>query len=497
MSGAQQSAAAAQVETREADDFSTLLAKKFRPRTDHTRAAIENAVNALAQHALQDTTIVRDDVIETINAIIAAVDEKLTAQVNAIMHHQDFLKLEGTWRGLHHLVSRTETDSQLKIRVMNISRNDLGKSLKNFSGSNWDQSPLFKKIYESEFGVAGGEPFGCIVGDYEFDHSPQDVVTLQNIAKISAAAHVPFLAATPSSLLQMESWQELQNPTDIKKLFTTPEYAEWRALRASEDSKYLGLTMPRFLARRPYGSRTDPVEEFAFEEDTSDPNGQSFVWGNAAFAMAANITQSFKEYGWCSRIVGFQSGGAVEDLPVHVFPTDDGGVDMKCPTEIAITDRREKELSDSGLLALCHKKNTNVAAFMDAASLHSPPRFDDKTATANARLGANLSYLFATCRFAHYLKCMVRDQVGSGRSKEQLQLWLHNWIMNYVDGSPLNSSDEEKARKPLAEARVVVEEDPENPGYYQSKFYLKPHYLLSGLTVSLRLVSKLPTDKQA
>jgi type VI secretion system protein ImpC len=497
MNRTEQSVEAAQAVTKEADEFTALLSKKFRPKTERAKSEIENAVNALAQHALQDSTVVGDDVIETINAIIAALDEKLTAQVNAVMHHEDFLKLEGTWRGLHHLVSRTETDSQLKIRVLNISRNEISRTTKRYRGTNWDQSPLFKKIYETEFGVAGGEPFGCLVGDYEFDHSPQDVATLQDIAKISAAAHVPFLAATKSSLLGLDSWQELQNPTDIKKLFTTPEYAAWRSLRESEDSKYLGLTMPRFLTRHPYGASTDPVEEFAFEEDTSDPTGQSFVWGNAAFAMAANITQSFKEYGWCSRIVGFQSGGAVEDLPVHTFPTDDGGVDMKCPTEIAITDRREKELADSGLIALCHKKNTNVAAFMAAPSVHLPPQFDDATATANARLGANLSYLFATCRFAHYLKCMVRDQIGSGRSREQLELWLHNWIMNYVDGSPMNSSDEEKARKPLADASVVVEEDPENPGFYQSKFYLKPHYLLSGLTVSLRLVSKLPASKQA
>lgn len=482
---------------QEADEFSKLLAKTFRPKTERAKSEIENAVDALAQHALQGSAVVDDDIVQTISDLIAAVDKKLTAQINAIMHHEDFLKLEGTWRGLQHLVSRTETGTDLKIRVLNVSKREIQSSLKSYRKGNWDQSPLFKKIYESEFGVAGGEPFGCIVGDYEFDHSQQDVLVLQDIAKISAAAHVPFLAAAKSSLLGLDSWQELQNPTDIKKLFTTPEYAAWRALRDSEDSKYLALTMPRFLTRHPYGSSTDPVEDFAFEEETSDPNGHSFVWGNAAFAMAANVTQSFKEYGWCSRIVGFQSGGAVDGLPVHVFPTDDGGMDMKCPTEIAITDRREKELADSGLMALCHKKNTNVAAFMAAPSVHRPPEFDDPGATANARLGANLSYLFATCRFAHYLKCMVRDQIGTGRSKEQLELWLHNWIMNYVDGSPMNSSDEEKARKPLAEARVVVEEDPENPGFYQSRFYLKPHYLLSGLTVSLRLVSRLPASNRA
>lgn len=482
----------ATAEVAEVDEFSALLSRSFRPKSERAKEEIENAVKTLAEQALAGIVTVGDDVVDTINAMIAAIDEKLSAQINTVMHDEKFQALEGTWRGLHHLVSRSETDSQLKIRVLNLSRGELGKTLKRYEGTNWDQSPLFKKVYEAEFGVAGGEPFGAIIGDFHFDHSPQDVKMLQGMAKISAAAHVPFISSANSTLLGLDSWQELQNPTDIKKLFTTPEYAAWRALRDSEDAKYLGLTAPRFLARLPYGSRTAPVEEFAFEEDTS---GSDFTWANSAYAMGVNINRSFKEYGWCSRIVGFNSGGAVEDLPVHVFPTDDGGVDMKCPTEIAITDRREKELADSGLIPLCHKKNTNEAAFMDASSVHLAPVYDDKEATANSRLGARLPYLFATCRFAHYLKCMVRDQIGSSRSKEQLQRWLHDWIMNYVDGDPLNSSESTKAERPLADASVVVEEDPENPGYYRSKFYLRPHYQLAGLTVSLRLVSKIPGAK--
>lgn len=492
MSATEKTTATAEVRVKEADEFSSLLSKNFRPKSERAKEEIESAVKTLAEQALAGAATMGDDVVDTINAMIAKIDEKLTAQINAVMHDENFQKLEGTWRGLHHLVSRSETDSQLKIRVLNVSRSELGKTLKRYEGTNWDQSPLFKKIYEAEFGVAGGEPFGAVVGDFYFDHSPQDVKALQGLAKISAAAHVPFISSANSTLLGLDSWQELQNPTDIKKLFTTPEYAAWRALRDSEDSKYLGLTAPRFLARLPYGSQTDPVEEFAFEEDTS---GNNFTWANSAYAMAANINQSFKEYGWCSRIVGFNSGGAVEDLPVHVFPTDDGGIDMKCPTEIAVTDRREKELADSGLMPLCHKKNTNEAAFMDASSVHLAPVYDDKDATANSRLGARLPYLFATCRFAHYLKCMVRDQIGSSRSKEQLQRWLHDWIMNYVDGDPLNSSESTKAERPLADAKVVVEEDEDNPGYYRSKFYLKPHYQLAGLTVALRLVSKIPGAK--
>jgi type VI secretion system protein ImpC len=293
----------------------------------------------------------------------------------------------------------------------------------------------------------------------------------------------------------MDSWQELANPRDLTKVFTTPEYAAWRSLRESEDSKYIGLAMPRFLARMPYGARTNPVEAFNFEEDTGAADHSRYTWANAAYAMATNINRSFKEYGWCSRIRGIESGGAVQNLPTHTFPTDDGGVDMKCPTEIAIEDRREAELAKNGFMPLVHRKNSDFAAFIGAQSLHKPAEYDDPDATANANLAARLPYLFATCRFAHYLKCIVRDKIGSFKEREEVQRWLQDWIFQYVDGDPANSSESTKARKPLAAAEVVVEEDPANPGYYSSKFFLRPHYQLEGLTVSLRLVSKLPSAK--
>jgi len=295
----------------------------------------------------------------------------------------------------------------------------------------------------------------------------------------------------------MGSWQELANPRDLTKIFTTPEYAAWRSLRESDDARYIGLAMPRFLARQPYGSKTNPVEDFNFEEDTAGADHNKYAWANAAYAMAVNINRSFKLYGWCSRIRGIESGGAVEGLPTHTFPTDDGGVDMKCPTEIAISDRREAELAKNGFMPLVHRKNSDFAAFIGAQSLQKPAEYDDPDATANARLAANLPYLFATCRFAHYLKCIVRDKVGSFKERDDMAKWLNRWIMNYVDGDPANSSETTKAEKPLAAAEVVVEEIPGNPGYYSSKFFLRPHYQLEGLTVSLRLVSKLPSQKAA
>ncbi|HNB90746.1 MAG TPA: type VI secretion system contractile sheath large subunit, partial [Plasticicumulans sp.] len=377
----------------------------------------------------------------------------------------------------------------------NISKQDLHKTLKKFKGTAWDQSPIFKKLYEEEYGQFGGEPYGCLVGDYYFDHSAPDVELLGEIAKVSASMHAPFIAAVAPAVMQMDSWQELSNPRDLTKIFQTPEYAAWKSLRESEDSRYVGLTMPRFLSRMPYGAKTNPVDEFDFEEDTTGADSNKYTWANSAYAMAVNINRSFKLYGWCSRIRGIESGGAVEGLPAHSFPTDDGGVDMKCPTEIAISDRREAELAKNGFMPLVHKKNTDFAAFIGAQSLQKPAEYDDPDATSNANLAARLPYLFATCRFAHYLKCMVRDKVGSFKEREDMQIWLQKWIMNYVDGDPSRSSETTKAQKPLAAAEVVVEEVEGNPGYYTSKFFLRPHYQLEGLTVSLRLVSKLPSQK--
>jgi len=490
----QSAAAEGQTEVQESD-FASLLQKEFRPRTDEAKSAVEASVKTLAAQALENTGLVSNDVLNSISAMIAEIDKKLTDQINEILHHSEFQQIESAWRGLHHLVNNTETDEMLKIRVMNISKKDLHKTLKKFKGTAWDQSPIFKKLYEEEFGQFGGEPYGCLVGDYHFNHTPPDVELLGEMAKIAAAAHAPFITGAAPSLMNFDSWQELSNPRDLTKISQTPEYAAWRSLRDSEDSKYLGLAMPRFLGRQPYGAKGDPVDEFAFEEDTGNAESEKFGWVNAAYGMATNINRSFKEYGWCSRIRGVESGGTVEGLPTHTFPTDDGGVDMKCPTEIGISDRREAELAKAGLMPLVHRKNTDMAAFIGAQSLHKPAEYDDPDATANANLAARLPYLFATCRFAHYLKCMVRDKVGSFKSRSDMERWLNDWILQYVDGSPNSSSERTKAEKPLANASVEVSEVEGNPGYYSSKFFLRPHYQLEGLSVSLRLVSKLPSEK--
>ena len=492
-----QQGAAAGVQTAEASDFSALLNKEFRPKSDQAKTAVESAVRTLAEQALANTTLISDDALKTIQGIIAEIDKKLTEQVNEILHHPDFQQLESAWRGLHYLVNNTETDEMLKIRVMNISKKDMSKTLRKFKGTAWDQSPIFKKVYEEEFGQLGGQPYGTLVADYFFDHSPPDVELLGEMAKIAAAAHAPLITGASPTLFQMDSWSELANPRDLTKIFQTPEYASWTSLRESEDSKYVGLAMPRFLGRLPYGSKTEPVEAFAFEEDTDGSDHSKYGWVNAAYGMAVNINRSFKEYGWCSQIRGVESGGAVQNLPSHTFPTDDGGIDQKCPTEIGISDRREAELAKNGMMPLIHRKNTDVAAFIGAQSLHKPAEYTDPDATSNANLAARLPYLFATCRFAHFLKCMVRDKIGSFKSRQAMETWLQNWINNYVDYNPDISSQEEKARRPLAAAEVVVEEVEGNPGYYSSKFFLRPHYQLEGLSVSLRLVSKLPSEKGA
>ena len=487
----------AQAAVLETDAFASLLNKEFKPKTEQAQEAVISAVRTLAEQALANTNIISADAYRTVEGMIAEIDRKLSEQVNRIIHHEDFQRLEGSWRGLHYLVSNTETDEMLKIQILNINKKELGRTLQRHKGILWDQSPIFKKVYEAEYGQFGGEPFGCLVGDYYFDHNPQDVALLTEMSKISASAHCPFIAEADSELMQMESWQELANPRDLTKIFGNTEYIKWRALRDSDDSRYLGLTMPRFLSRLPYSTTENPVDGFDFEEDTAGASHNNFCWANSAYAMAANINRSFKYYGWCTSIRGVASGGLVEDLPVHVFPSDDGGVDTKCPTEIAISDRREAELAKNGLMPLIYRKNSDVAAFIGAQSLQKPAEYYDADATANANLAARLPYLFACCRFAHYLKCIVRDKIGSFKERSDVQLWLNNWIMNYVDGDPANSSEAVKAMKPLAAAEVVVEEIEENPGYYSAKFFLRPHYQLEGLTVSLRLVSKLPSVKQA
>jgi len=478
------------------NEFEALLNKEFKPQGTQKQIGIQNAVRTLAQQALASNDLVSPDVTKTISAIIADIDRKLSEQLNPILHHEDFKALEGAWRGLHHLVNHTETDEMLKIRVLNISKHDLEKTLKEFEGTSWDQSPLFKKLYQEEFGTPGGQPYGCLLGDYYFDHSPEDVKMLGNIAKIASAMQAPFIAGAAASVMGMDSWQELSNPPGLTNIFQSAEYASWRSLRDSEDARYIGLAMPRFLSRLPYGAKTVPLDEFAFVEDTEGADQSKYVWANAAFAMGANITRAFKLWGWCARIRGAESGGAVEGLPVHTFPIDDGSVEMKCPTEIGITDQRQAELAKSGFVPLAHYKNTNTAVFVGAHSLQRPKVYDEYQATANDTLAAQLPYLFASSRFAHYLTCMVRDRIGSFMEKDELEHWLNEWIQNYVTTDP-KASEEIKAKRPLSSAHITVEAELGRPGYYRVVLDIRPHFQLEGLTAPLRTVFRVTSPSRA
>ena len=413
------------------------------------------------------------------------------------MHSEEFQKLEGSWRGLHHLVMNSETSSTLKIRMLNMKKKELHKDLS--KAVEFDQSQTFKKIYESEFGTPGGEPYGTIVGDFEFTNHPEDVETLSLMSNVAAAGFCPFIAASSPSLFGFDNWEELTKPRDLEKVFESLEYTKWRSFRDSDDSRFVSLTMPRFLSRLPYGAASKPVEEFNYEEFEVEPkDGRSvstdnsdYCWSNAAYAMATNMTKAFAQYGFCTAIRGAEGGGKVEGLPTHIFTSDDGDPDLKCPTEIGITDRREAELSKLGFLPLCHYKNTDYAVFFGGQSCQKPQIYSTPDATANAAISARLPYLMATSRFAHYLKVMARDKIGSFMEAEDVESWLNRWILSYVNATEGGGQDI-RARYPLADAKVSVKEIPGQPGAYNAVAWLRPWLQMEELTSSLRLVAKIP-----
>jgi type VI secretion system protein ImpC len=450
-----------------------------------------SAVETLAAHLARDPWLLERGVRAALEAVVAGIDQVLSQQLNAILHAPEFQALEASWRGLHLLVRGADKELGVKIRVLNISRRELARTMRKFRGGAWDQSPLFRRVYDEEFGQLGGEPYGLLIGDYDFGHRAEDASLLSDMAMIAAAAHAPFITAAAPHLLQMESWSEIGNPRDLLRVTSTPEYTAWRALREQQDARYLGLCMPRFLARLPYGAVTDPLDAFAFEEDTEGPDTSRLLWANPAWAFAANVARAFAEYGWCCRIRGVDRGGVVAGLPVMHHPTADGNVDRRTVTESCISEKREAELASLGLIPLVHRKNSDVAAFISAQSVHRPQIFDDPDATANANLSARLPYLFASCRFAHYLKCMVRDKIGSGMSRTQLQAWLSEWLLGYVDGSPETSSEDFKAAHPLSAGKVTLDDIADRPGHFEAKVFLTPHYQLEGLSVALRLTSHI------
>jgi type VI secretion system protein ImpC len=458
--------------------------------TDPTaRERGKSLIKDFVAQVLEGSMTLGRDADQMISARVAQIDHLISLQLNEVLHNAAFQKLEGTWRGLKYLLDQSETGTQLKIRVLNASKKDLLRDLQR--APEFDQSAMFKKVYEEEYGLFGGEPFGALVGDYEFSKHPEDLELLEKVSQVAAAAHAPFLSAASSELLNMDSFTNLDQPRDIGKIFDSTEYAKWKGFRESEDSKYVALTCPRILMRLPYGRDTAPVEGFNFEEGVDGTDHSKYLWGNAAFALASKMTQAFATYGWCVAIRGVEGGGLVDGLPSHTFRTDEGDVALKCPTEIAITDRREKELADQGLVSLVHCKGTDKAAFFSVQSCNKPKLYDSDAANANARLSAQLPYMMATCRFAHYLKAMMRDKIGGFMSREDAWRFLNRWISKYVTQDD-KANQAQKAKFPLREANVEVEEIKGKPGCYRAVAYLRPHFQLDEISVSLRLVAELP-----
>jgi type VI secretion system protein ImpC len=459
-------------------------------RSDTERVRAKDIISELVREVLSGTVVMSDNLSATLDARVAEIDALISQQLSVVMHHPDFQKLESTWTGLHYLCKHTSTGSMMKIQVFNATKKELIKDFK--TAIDFDQSALFKKVYEEEFGTFGGAPFGTLIGDFEISRQPEDMYFVEQMSHVSAASHAPFISAASAELFGLETFTDLGKPRDLSKVFDTVDYAKWRSFRASEDARYVGLTVPRFLGRLPYNPKDGTTTEgFNYVEEVDGTDHSKYLWVNAAYAMAARLTSAFETYGWCAAIRGVEGGGLVEDLPTHTFKTDDGEVALKCPTEIAITDRREKELSDLGFMPLVHCKNTDYAAFFGTQSAQKAKKYDSDSANANAALSSQLQYMFAVCRISHYMKSMMRDKIGSFASAGNVETFLNKWLSQYVLSSD-DASHDQKAKYPLREASVQVSEIPGKPGSYRSVAFLRPHFQLDELTVSLRLVADLP-----
>ena len=468
----------------------TIIEDGMRAREDFQRKSARSMLAEFVREvAMRDEKTVSKNTVERIQKRIKEIDELISAQLNEIMHHEDFQKLEASWRGLRHLVFQSETGEKLKIRVMNVSKKELLADFEN--ASEFDQSALWQQVYEAEYGTFGGSPIGALVGDYEFSNHPQDMALLEKIAGVAAAAHAPFISAASPGMFGWDSFTELTKVRDLAKIMSTKEYVKWQSFRQSEDSRYVGLCLPHTLMRLPYGEATNKTETFNFEEDVDGKDHKKYLWGNAAYSFATRLTEAFTHYHWCVAIRGVEGGGLVQGLPAHTFRTDKGEVALKCPTEVALTERRDNEFAELGFIPLVHCKDTDYAAFFKANTPNKPPKFNTAAANANARLSMQLPYIFATSRFAHYLKVMMRDKIGGFMSREECERYLNKWIANYISADDM-APQSVKAQYPLREARIDVEEVPGKPGAYRAVAFLRPHFQLDELTVALRLVAELP-----
>jgi type VI secretion system protein ImpC len=463
-------------------------------REDSQKAYAKDLIGEFVNQILDQGMVVSHDTFASINGRIAQIDELISKQLNEVMHAPEFQKLEASWRGLSYLVMNSDTSTRLKVRLMNVTKNEVLNDLE--KATEFDQSELFRKIYEEEYGTFGGNPYGLLIGDYEFGRNPKDIALLEKISNVAAAAHAPFIAAASPRLFDMDSFTELGKPRDLAKIFESTELVKWRSFRDSEDSRYVSLVLPHTLLRLPYGPKTKPVEEFAFVEEVNGKDHSKYLWGNAAWVLGQRITNAFSLYSWCAAIRGVEGGGLVEGLPTHTFMTDEGDIALKCPTEIAITDRREKELNDLGFISLCHCKGTDYAAFFGGQTTNKPKQYDTPQANANARISAQLPYVLAASRFAHYLKAMMRDKIGSFKTKDNVSAYLNRWISQYILSDD-NAIQAMKARFPLREARVDVYDVPGKPGSYRATVFLRPHFQLEELTASIRLVAELPPPAAA
>ncbi len=467
--------------------------KVAKSSVEHARA--KDLISELVSQVMEGTVVVSDNLAATIDARVAELDRLISRQLSAIMHAPEFQKLESSWTGLHHMVDNTPTGTNLKIKMLNATKRELVRDFQ--SALEFDQSTMFKKVYEEEFGTFGGAPFGALLGDFEFTRQPEDMYFLEQMSHVAAAAHAPFISAASPELFGLETYADLGKPRDLAKVFDTVEYAKWKSFRESEDARYVGLTLPRFLGRLPFNPADGAtVDGFNFVEDVDGTDHQKYLWCNAAYAFGTKLTAAFDDYGWCAAIRGVEGGGLVEDLPTHTFKTDEGEVALKCPTEIAITDRREKELSDLGFISLVHCKNTDYAAFFGAQSAQKAKKYNTDSANANAVLSSQLQYIFAVSRIAHYMKAMMRDKIGSFAAASNVEEFLNRWLMQYVLLDD-NASQEQKAQFPLREASVQVSEVPGRPGVYRAVSFLRPHFQLDELSVSLRLVAELPQSTKS